>query len=172
MSKNQGSTTRWSAAEAARDLGRDRGTRAISRCYLIPQFVVAGLCLLGGWWFSSMQFETSAWSWFVWGVCVRTVVVYHITWFVNSAAHTWGYQNYDTHDRSTNLWWVALLSCGEGWHNNHHGDQRAASHGRRWFEIDMTYWMIRGLALVGLAWEIVPVRATMRPSPETDSSTR
>jgi stearoyl-CoA desaturase (delta-9 desaturase) len=165
MTKTQGSATRWSAAEAARDLGRDPGIRLISRFYLLPQFIVAGLCLLGGWGFSAMGFDTSAWSWFIWGVCVRTALVYHVTWFVNSAAHTWGYRNYDTDDRSTNLWWLALLSWGEGWHNNHHGDQRAAAHGRRWFEIDLTYWLIRGLSLVGLAREIVPVKSTMRSDP-------
>lgn len=159
--KHQGALTKWTAADAARDLCRDPGTRLISRMYLVPQFAFAALCLLGGWWFAYLGFETSAMSWFIWGVCVRTVAVYHVTWFVNSAAHTWGYQNYATADRSTNVWWLALLSWGEGWHNNHHGDQRAAAHGRRWFEIDMTYWMIKGLSLVGLAREIVPARAQM-----------
>jgi stearoyl-CoA desaturase (delta-9 desaturase) len=161
MVRNQGALTKWTAAEAARDLCRDPGTRLIARLYLVPQFALAALCLLGGWGASYLGLETSALSWFIWGVCLRTVVVYHVTWFVNSAAHTWGYQSYATRDRSTNLWWVAVLSWGEGWHNNHHGDQRAAAHGRRWFEIDMTYWMIRSLALVGLAREIVPVRALM-----------
>ncbi len=162
LMKNQGAMTSYNAADAARDLCRDPGIRLISRFYLLPQIIAAVLCLLGGWWFARMGFETSALSWFLWGMGVRTVAVYHTTWFVNSAAHTWGYRNYDTRDRSTNLWWVALLSFGEGWHNNHHGDQRAAAHGRRWFEIDMTYWMIRGLALIGLAREIVPVRALVR----------
>ena len=60
---------------------------------------------------------------------------------------------------------LALLTLGEGWHNNHHGDQRAAAHGRRWFEIDMTYWMIKGLSMIGLASEIVPVRASMDAKP-------
>lgn len=161
MVRDQGALTKWTAAEAARDLCRDPGTRLIARLYLLPQFALAALCLLGGWGASHLGLETSALSWFIWGVCLRTVVVYHVTWFVNSAAHTWGYQSYPTRDRSTNLWWVAVLSWGEGWHNNHHGDQRAAAHGRRWFEIDMTYWMIRSLALVGLAREIVPVRALM-----------
>lgn len=157
MTKHQGAT-RWTAADAARDLVRDPGIRLISRLYVLPQLVLTALCVLGGWWASKLGFDASGWSWFVWGVCVRTVFVYHVTWFVNSAAHTWGYQSYATRDRSTNLWWVALLSWGEGWHNNHHGDQRAAAHGRRWFEIDMTYWMIWTLSLVGLARDIVPVR--------------
>lgn len=171
MVKHQGATTRWTAAEAARDLVRDKGIRLISRLYLLPQLTLAVLCLLGGWGASELGFQTSALSWFIWGVCVRTTFVYHVTWFVNSASHTWGYQSYDTHDRSTNLWWLAVLSWGEGWHNNHHGDQRAAAHGRRWFELDMTYWMIRVLGWVGLAKEIVHAKAPMiRPAPNPTGS--
>ena len=94
-------------------------------------------------------------SWVVWGVALRTVVVFHGTWFVNSAAHTWGYRNYaDTGDHSTNLWWVAMLSFGEGWHNNHHAFPRSAAHGLRWFEFDMTWWTIKVLSWVGLARDI------------------
>jgi stearoyl-CoA desaturase (delta-9 desaturase) len=155
MTKNQGADSKRTAADAARDLVRDKGIRLISRWYILPQIVLTILCGLGGWAASALGWDTSVWSWLVWGVCVRTVVVYHITWFVNSAAHTWGYQSYDTHDRSTNLWWLAFLSWGEGWHNNHHGDQRAAAHGRRWFELDMTYLMILGLSKVGLASDVV-----------------
>ncbi len=93
--------------------------------------------------------------WLVWGLSVRTVVVYHVTWLVNSAAHTWGYQSYQTNDRSTNNWWVALLSFGEGWHNNHHAFPRSAAHGLRWWELDLTYLTIRALAVLGLARAIV-----------------
>ena len=94
---------------------------------------------------------------FAWGIVMRTVYVWHITWFVNSAAHRWGYQNYSTGDRSRNTWWVALLTNGEGWHNNHHASPRAASHGHRWWEIDLTYTFIWALAKVGLAKNVVPV---------------
>lgn len=90
----------------------------------------------------------------VWGFSVRTVVVYHVTWLVNSASHTWGYRNYQTNDRSTNCWWVALLSFGEGWHNNHHAFPRSAAHGLRWWELDLTYATVRALALFGLARNI------------------
>ena len=92
--------------------------------------------------------------WLIWGLSVRTVVVYHVTWLVNSAAHTWGYQSYRTNDRSTNCWWVALLSFGEGWHNNHHAFPRSAAHGLRWWELDLTYMTVRALALFGLARNI------------------
>jgi stearoyl-CoA desaturase (delta-9 desaturase) len=73
---------------------------------------------------------------------------------VNSATHIWGYRNYETDDRSRNLWWVALLSYGEGWHNNHHAHPRLARAGHKWWEIDMTFYAIRALQLVGLAYEV------------------
>lgn len=94
---------------------------------------------------------------FAWGIVARTVYVWHITWFVNSAAHRWGYQNYQTGDLSRNTWRVALLTNGEGWHNNHHAVPRAASHGHRWWEIDLTFTFIRMLQLVGLAKNVVAV---------------
>lgn len=92
---------------------------------------------------------------FVWGVFVRTVFVLHGTWAVNSITHVWGYRNYTTTDNSRNSFLVALLAHGEGWHNNHHADQRAASHGHRWWEFDMSWWVIRGLEMVGLAKNVV-----------------
>ena len=94
---------------------------------------------------------------FLWGVIVRTVYVWHITWAVNSVTHLWGYRNYETGENSRNNWVVALLTNGEGWHNNHHQSQRSASHGHRWWEIDLTYWTIILLKKIGLAAEIVPV---------------
>jgi stearoyl-CoA desaturase (delta-9 desaturase) len=89
--------------------------------------------------------------WLVWGGFVRSVVVLHATWLVNSANHLWGYRTYETRDTSTNLWWVALLTFGEGWHNNHHAFQTSARHGLRWWELDMTYLAIRVLSALGLA---------------------
>ena len=87
----------------------------------------------------------------IWGVFVRTVVVWHITWSVNSAAHLWGYRNYETGERSRNNWVVAILTSGEGWHNNHHADPRSARHGHRWWEIDLIFGFIRLLESLGLA---------------------
>ena len=94
----------------------------------------------------------------VWGVFVRTVYVWHITWFVNSASHRFGYRNYETRDSSTNCWWVALLTNGEGWHNNHHAAPRSAAHGHKWWEIDLTYSFVRLLEVCGLARNVVPVK--------------
>jgi fatty-acid desaturase len=94
-------------------------------------------------------------SWLVWGVFVRTIAVWHITWSVNSITHLWGYRSFDTPDDSRNNWLVALLSNGEGWHNNHHAEPRCAAHGHRWWELDVSYWTIRALERLGLASDLV-----------------
>lgn len=91
---------------------------------------------------------------FLWAVCVRMTFAYHSTWFVNSATHLWGYRNYQTGDRSRNLWWVAVLAYGEGWHNNHHAHPRLAPAGHRWWEFDMTWWAIRALRFCRLATDV------------------
>ena len=99
----------------------------------------------------------------VWGIFVRMAFVMHSTWFVNSASHIWGYRNYVTKDNSRNLWWVAAVSYGEGWHNNHHAYPSMANHGHRWWELDMTFWVIRGLECLGLAWDVVDYKQRQEP---------
>jgi fatty-acid desaturase len=94
-------------------------------------------------------------SWFVWGVVVRTVFVLHGTWSVNSVSHVFGYRNYETRDNSRNNWLVALISHGEGWHNNHHASPRAARHGHRWYEYDMSWWVIVTLEKLGIVRDVV-----------------
>jgi stearoyl-CoA desaturase (delta-9 desaturase) len=94
------------------------------------------------------------WPFVVWGMCVRLVVTYHSTWLVNSASHTFGYRNFEVSDLSTNCWWVALVTYGEGWHNNHHAFPTSARHGLRMWEIDPAYGFIRLLESVGLAWDV------------------
>ena len=96
-------------------------------------------------------FALGGWSWVIWGMFVRLAVSYHATWLVNSAAHSIGYRTFRTRDLSTNCWWVALISWGEGWHNNHHAFPYSARHGFRWFEIDPTWWLVRLLRWVHLA---------------------
>jgi stearoyl-CoA desaturase (delta-9 desaturase) len=91
----------------------------------------------------------------VWGVFLRTVMVWHITWSVNSVAHLWGYRNYETDEGSRNNVLVGLISNGEGWHNNHHAAPRSARHGHRWWEFDVTYLTIRLLAALGLARRVI-----------------
>jgi fatty-acid desaturase len=124
----------------ASDLAADPFYRFLDRTSVFWQIALGFLLLaLGGW------------SWVIWGVFVRLVLTYHTTWFVNSAAHSLGYKTFRTKDRATNIWWVALLAWGEGWHNNHHAFPFSARHGLRWFEFDLTWMTIRALEIVGIA---------------------
>jgi stearoyl-CoA desaturase (delta-9 desaturase) len=107
-------------------------------------------------------------SWLVWGLCVRTVAVWHITWSVNSVTHVWGYRNFATSDDSRNNWVVGLVSNGEGWHNNHHAEPRCAAHGQRWWELDVSYLTIRVWELIGLVWDVVKPRRRRRDPVETE----
>lgn len=112
-------------------------------------------------------------SFVVWGMCIRMTAAYHSTWFVNSATHLWGYRNYDTRDESRNLWWVAMLAYGEGWHNNHHAHPSVAPAGHRWWEVDMTWWVIRSLELTGMAYDVrgkIPTGRTADDVQPTDDA--
>lgn len=122
------------------DLAKEKELVFLNQTHILWTFVLAGLLYLWG-----------GWSFVVWGVFVRLVLVWHCTWFVNSASHVWGYQSYDSKDDSRNLWWVALLTYGEGWHNNHHAFQHSAKHGLHWWEFDTTYLTIRFLEFFKLA---------------------
>ncbi|KAL0717267.1 hypothetical protein Bca4012_066589 [Brassica carinata] len=90
----------------------------------------------------------------VWGMGVRIVWVYHITWLVNSACHVWGEQAWNTGDLSKNNWFVAALAFGEGWHNNHHAFEFSARHGLEWWQLDMTWYVVRFLQAIGLATDV------------------
>jgi len=108
-------------------------------------------------------FAIGGWSAVLWGIFFRTVFLYHATWFVNSAAHMWGYKNFQSSDRSTNNWWVALLSWGEGWHNNHHVYGDSVRSGYKFWEVDITYMVIRLCKFFGLAWDLNYVMPNQRP---------
>ncbi len=136
----------------APDLLKEPALQFISRMFLVWQFLLTGVLLaigyaMGGWYMAA--------SLVAWGVFARLVFVLHSTWFVNSASHMWGYRNYETTDDSRNNWWVALITYGEGWHNNHHAYPRMAKHGHRWWEVDVTYLTILAMRQVGLAWDVV-----------------
>jgi stearoyl-CoA desaturase (delta-9 desaturase) len=138
---------RWSP-----DVARDRGLLWIGR-FQLPLHFVLGIGLLAvGWAFGGWSLGVSL---MVWGLFVRLVFVLHSTWLVNSASHMWGYRNYESGDDSRNNWLVALFTYGEGWHNNHHAYPRMAQHGHRWWEIDLTFRVIRLLQRVGLVWDVV-----------------
>lgn len=101
-----------------------------------------------------LLYSLGGWPFVIWGVFVRLVAVFHCTWFVNSASHMFGYQTYESQDQSKNCWWVALLTYGEGWHNNHHAFQYSARHGLQWWEIDLTWMTIWLLQTLGLATKV------------------
>jgi stearoyl-CoA desaturase (delta-9 desaturase) len=159
----------------ARDILRDRYYRNCERgtlwvwIYVVHAlaYAAAGLVLggiLSGTVSGALQWGVSL---LVWGVAVRTVLVWHITWSVNSITHLWGYRSYETGESSRNNWFVALISNGEGWHNNHHADQRAAAHGHRWWEFDVTWLTIRALAATGLATEVIAPRSWSKSQVES-----
>lgn len=156
--------TREAIEKYTRDFSKDRMMRFYQRYFFFIYLAVAGALFGIGWLLGG---ATMGASFVVWGVLVRTVMVWHATWFVNSATHIWGYKNYETGDNSRNNWWVALITFGEGWHNNHHADQVSARHGHRWYEIDQTWITIWLMEKLGLAWEIKhPRRLALKPNAE------
>ena len=121
---------------------------------LFPLWILLGLvvpAVLGG-------LITGTWGGalfgLIWGGLVRVFLVHHITWSVNSVCHLWGSQPYPDKDHSRNNLVFGVLALGEGWHNNHHAFPTSARHGLRWWQIDVSYYVIRALALVGLAWKV------------------
>lgn len=147
-----GTAQKHDAATVARyapDVMKDPYYRFLNRLYYVPLIIVGlGLFYFGGW------------SVMLWGVFLRLIVTLHSTWLVNSATHLWGKTRFETGDDSRNSWWVALLTFGEGWHNNHHAHPTSARHGMRWYEIDLNWLGIRALQLLGLARNIKLVRFT------------
>ena len=125
------------------DLIKDRGHALISRFYYVP-IIISAVIL----------FAIGGWTMVVWGVFARVVVGWHTTWFVNSLSHIFGSRPYETGDDSTNNWFVALLTFGEGWHNNHHMSPTSARHGLKWYQFDMNWIAIRILEKLGWAENI------------------
>jgi fatty-acid desaturase len=145
----------------ARDLLRDPFyvwlEKSWQRVALVPWIVLPAGSLMGGL-IAGMSGQAAlqlALSVFVWGVAARTVYVWHVSAFVNSASHLWGYRSYETNDGSRNNLFVGYFAHGEGWHNNHHADPQAAMHGRRGWEFDPVFWVVRLLARFGLARDVV-----------------
>ena len=125
------------------DLAKDRFHVWITKYHYLPMTALSLLLLaIGG-----LQF-------LLWGIFLRTVVGLHATWLVNSATHIWGSRRFATRDDSTNNFLIALLTFGEGWHNNHHAHPTSARHGLRWYEIDMNWYGIWALKALGLAKQI------------------
>jgi len=134
------------------DLRQDRVLRLMSA--LFPVYVAVGLLIptvLGG-------ILTGSWMGallgLLWGGLARIFFLHHVTWCINSVCHLWGGRPYEVDDESRNNFVFGVLAMGEGWHNNHHAFQNSARHGFYWWQIDMSYWVIRGLAMLGLAWRV------------------
>jgi stearoyl-CoA desaturase (delta-9 desaturase) len=155
------------------DLAKDKFHVWITKFHYVPIILLGLVLLLAG-----------GFPFVLWGICLRTVVGLHATWLVNSATHIWGKRRFETRDDSTNSWWVALFSFGEGWHNNHHAHPVSARHGLAWYEIDLNWYGIWALSKLGLARDVylyelsaskkaneglpaVPVRV-VAPETETD----
>ncbi len=127
----------------APDLLKDPFLVLLSRYHWVPLVLLAvGLYAIGGL------------PWLLWGIFLRVTLGLHSVWFVNSATHIWGSRRFATKDESRNLWWVALLTGGEGWHNNHHAFPSSARHGFAWYEFDLNYSVIWTLGKLGLAKQI------------------
>ena len=134
---------------------------------LVPLGLGIGLYGLGAWLGSAYPtLGTSGWQMFVWGFVISTVVLWHGTFTINSLAHRFGSRRYATTDQSRNNFWLALLTLGEGWHNNHHQYPSSARQGFRWWEIDITYYLLRALQLCGLIWDVRPVPAWVLNKPK------
>ena len=127
----------------APDLAKDPFYVWLSKYHWVS-LVVVGLALLA--W--------GGWPVVLWGIFLRVTLGLHATWLVNSATHLWGSRRFETRDDSRNSWWVALLTGGEGWHNNHHAHPVSARHGLRWYEFDPNYYGIWLLKKVGLARDV------------------
>lgn len=125
------------------DLTRDRFNIIADKYYWVTT-VAVGIILMA----------VGGWSMVLWGVFLRTVVLWHFTWLVNSATHIWGSRRFETRDTSTNNGLIAALTFGEGWHNNHHAHPRSAKHGLRWYEVDVNWIQIRALEKLGLVTDV------------------
>jgi stearoyl-CoA desaturase (delta-9 desaturase) len=125
------------------DMARFPELRWLNDHYLVPPVALAVLLyLLGGA------------TWLVWGFFISTTVLWHATFTINSLAHVWGRRRYETTDASRNNVWLALLTMGEGWHNNHHCYMNSARQGFFWWEVDASYYILAGLARLGLVWDL------------------
>ncbi|SFN13236.1 acyl-CoA desaturase [Dokdonella immobilis] len=156
----RGFRTNW---EAIPDFRRFPELRLIDRFdLLMPVLLAASLYGFGSWLGETRpELGTSGAQMLVWGFFVSTIVLFHATVTINSLAHQFGSRRFDTRDDSRNNWILALLTFGEGWHNNHHHFPGAARQGFRWWEFDLTWYLLRGMAAVGLVRDLKPVPAAI-----------
>lgn len=132
--------TRW---DKIRDFAKYPELRWLNKYWAVPPTMTAIFCFL-----------VAGWSGLFIGFFLSTVLVWHNTFIINSLTHVWGKRRFDTTDDSRNNWVTALLTLGEGWHNNHHHYQSSCRNGFYWYEIDVTYYVIKMMSWVGLVWDI------------------
>lgn len=139
------------------DLQANPVVRTVSR--LFGLWAILGILIPAVVGFAATSTWTGALMGFIWGGLLRIFFVHHVTWSVNSVCHLWGQQPFNTHDYSRNNAILGILALGEGWHNTHHAFPTSARHGLEWWQLDVSYLVIRTLSLLGLAWDIrVPSR--------------
>jgi stearoyl-CoA desaturase (delta-9 desaturase) len=142
-----------------KDLATSRSLRVASAFFVL--WVALGLLIPAGIGGIVTDSWRGFWTGLIWGGLVRIFLVHHVTWSVNSACHLWGMQPYVSNDMSRNNVVFGILGMGEGWHNTHHAFPTSARHGLRWWQLDISYWCIRTLALMGLAWDLkIPTKET------------
>jgi sn-1 stearoyl-lipid 9-desaturase len=141
------------------DLAKDKFHVWITKYHYVPVIALAVIL-----------FAVGGWPFLLWGVFVRTVLGLHATWLVNSATHVWGSRRFKTTDNSTNNFVVAILSWGEGWHNNHHAHPVSARHGLKWYEIDFNWYGIWVLNKLGLAKKVFRVKLDELAQAERDAA--
>lgn len=125
------------------DLAKHRFYRVLNSWHWVPMVVLAAIL-----------FAIGGLPMLLWGICFRVVFGLHATWLVNSATHMWGGRRFATRDDSRNNWWVAALTFGEGWHNNHHANPTSIRHGLAWYEVDHSWILANILKRVGLVWDL------------------
>jgi stearoyl-CoA desaturase (Delta-9 desaturase) len=153
------------------DLARFPELRLLDRFdILMPVVLAVALCTLGHYLGSTQpQLGTSGMQLVVWGFCISTVVLFHATFMINSLAHRFGTRRFGTPDASRNNWWLALITFGEGWHNNHHRFPGAARQGLRWWEYDLTFYGLSLLSWLGLVHDLRPYPASVRALRRADA---
>jgi stearoyl-CoA desaturase (delta-9 desaturase) len=148
-------TQRGSHERYAPDLQADPVVSYVHRTFLV--WALGGLvAAFGLGWLIGGSVRTGL-TGLLWGGAVRMLLLHHVTYSINSLCHFFGRRSYDTDDQSTNVFWLAIPSFGESWHNNHHAFPTSAAHGLRWWQVDLSSMVIRGLERVGLAWDVVRV---------------
>jgi stearoyl-CoA desaturase (delta-9 desaturase) len=152
----RGFRTDW---EVIPDLRRYAELRWLDRFDIaVPILLAVALFVLGRWLEQAHPgFGTNGAQLLIWGFFISTVALFHATVTINSLAHRFGTRRFETSDNSRNNWLLALITFGEGWHNNHHHFPGAARQGFRWWELDLTYYVLRALAVCGLVWDLKPV---------------